>query len=470
MLKKSDAIVRIISSNVEADIFSPYKIKSDNESIGTGFFINSDGYILTCAHVVDSSIKISISVPPQGKKKIDVVVHSICYDKDFAILKTIDYKNNEFCILGDSNALKSEDSVTAVGYPLGQDRLKKTRGIISGIQDRYIQTDTPINPGNSGGPLFNSKLEVVGINTSKIMSMFAENIGFATPINDFLLFQSKMFNPPENKIIVEPKIYCEIQNTTQNHCRLFKCPQEPGVIIKNLVEKSPLYNAGVRENDILLYFDKYKLDGNGDADAEWSGDKVHFYDLLAKYTQDSLIEITYWSLVNQKIKNAKIKFDNDNLYKIKYVRCPFENLDYEIFAGMLVMELTMNHIKHISDTEYSPSVISSLQKYSTVKKRTSSVIFISMILQGSYVSTLNEIHAGTIIKNVNGKCVDSLENFRNAVRNGSLHIDGHYLIYLKLKDKNQIILDMNDLYKEEQILSDRYKYKISNLYNFAKQQ
>ncbi len=93
-----------------------------------------------------------------------------------------------------------------------------------------------------------------------------------------------------------------------------------------------------------------------------------------------------------------------------------------------------------------------------------------MILQGSYVSTLNEIHAGTIIKNVNGKCVDSLENFRNAVRNGSLHIDGHYLIYLKLKDKNQIILDMNDLYKEEQILSDRYKYKISNLYNFAKQQ
>lgn len=183
--KKSDTIVKIISNNVDIDIFSPFKIHSDSESIGTGFFINSDGYIITCAHVVSESIKLWINTPIDGKKKIPVKIHSICYDKDIAVLKTIDYKNKDFCKLGDSDKINAENNVLTMGYPLGQDRLKKTKGIISGIQDRYIQIDAPINPGNSGGPLFNSNMEVIGINTAKNVSAFAENIGYVTPINDF---------------------------------------------------------------------------------------------------------------------------------------------------------------------------------------------------------------------------------------------------------------------------------------------
>lgn len=465
MLKtKSDAIVRIISNNVEPDIFSPYKIQSDGESIGTGFFINSDGYILTCAHVVDSSIKIWINVQSEGKKKIQAIVHSICYDKDLAILKTVNYVNKHFCKLGDSDKIKQEDNVTAVGYPLGQDRLKKTRGIVSGTQDRHIQTDTPINPGNSGGPLFNSDTEVIGINTSKIMSLVAENIGYATPINDFINFSKLMFNPPPNKIVTEPILYCEIQNTTENHCKLFKCPEKPGVIIKTLIENSPMYMSGLRENDILIQFDKYKLDGNGDTDVTWSDDKVSFYDLIAKYAPDTEFEIIFWSTAQQKMINAFVKLNNDSLYKIRHIRYPYEKIDYEIFAGMIVMELNMDHIKNAASANFPPDIIFSLQKYRNIKKRTDNIVFISNILQGSYMSTLDGIRAGSIIKNVNGQCISTLEDFRIAMATKSINVDGNYLAYVKLEDRNQIILDLKQSFDEEMMLSERYKYTISSLY------
>lgn len=465
MKHKSDSIVRIVSNNIEADIFSPYKIHSDSESIGSGFFINDKGYILTCAHVVDGSAKVSINVPTKGKKNIPVIIHSVCYEKDLALLKTTDYANKDFCKLGNSTSMNPGDHVKAMGYPLGQERLKVTEGIISGIQDRFIQTDTPINPGNSGGPLFNSSMEVIGVNTAKMSSFIAENIGFATPINDFLLILNDMMNPPHNKLIKEPSLYCEIQHTTENHCRLFKCPSPPGCLIKKIVKGSPMYLAGLRENDILLSFDKYKLDGNGDADVEWSNDKVNLYDLIAKYTHNSEINISFWSVKNMKEKTEKVKMNVDNLYKIKYIRHPYEQIDYEIFAGMIVMELSLSHLDNLGIPDYTADTRFNLQRYKNISKRTHGILFISNILQGSYASSLSGIKAGTIIKNVNGFCVESLDDFRKAIITQSLNINGKVLSYIRLEDRNQIILDVMDAFKEEQMLSERYKYKVSGLYS-----
>lgn len=461
---KSDSIVKIISNSVEIDIFSPYKIKSDGEGIGTGFFINENGYILTCAHVVTGCVKLWINSPLEGKKRIPVIIHSICYDKDLALLKTIDYKNKDYCKLGNSDKVKTELKVLAIGYPLGQDRLKRTSGIISGVQDRFIQTDAPINPGNSGGPLFNSDMEVIGINTAKMVSFLAENIGFATPINDFLIISKLMFTPLTGPVISEPYFYCEIQNTTENHYKLCKCPQKSGCIIKNLVKGSPLYVAGLRENDILLKFSGYDLDSNGDVNVSWSQDKVHFYDLKAKCTKDQDISFTFWSVGKQQIITTSTKLNNDTLYKIRHVRHPFENLDYEIFAGMIIMNLTMNHIEELDETNYSQNIRSTLKSFKDTKKRTESVVFIPSILQGSFISSLDEIKMGSVIKNVNGSTVSSLEDFRKAVQNDYLMLDGKKMIYLRLEDKNQVIIDLSEAFLEEEILTQRYKYNISKLY------
>lgn len=461
---KSDSIVKIISNNVDIDIFSPYKISSDGEGIGTGFFINDNGFILTCAHVVNGSIKLFINSPLEGKKRIPVVIHSICFEKDIALLKTIEYKNKDYCKLGNSDTLKTEANVLAIGYPLGQDRLKKTSGIVSGIQNRFIQTDAPINPGNSGGPLFDSDMNVIGINTAKMISLFAENIGFATPINDFLLIKQTMFNPPNNKIITEPNFYCEIQSATENYYKLCKCPVQTGCIIKSLVKHSPMYEVGIRENDILLNFNGFDIDSDGDVNVGWSNDKVHFYDLKAKCLSDSTIPITYWSISKQQTITTNINLSQDKLYKIKYIRYPFESFDYEIFAGMVIMNLTMNHLEEADSANYSIFTINSLMSYKNIKMRTKRAVFVSNILQGSFLSSSDDIKSGSIIKSINGKKVKTLDDVRNQIKNNYLLIDGKKMIHIKFKDKNQIIIDIPNAFSEEELLSQRYKYTISKLY------
>lgn len=462
---KSDSIVKIISNNVDIDIFSPYKISSDGEGIGTGFFINENGYILTCAHVVNGAIKLFINSPLEGKKRIPVMIHSICFDKDIALLKTIDYKNKDFCKLGNSDDVKTEDNVLAIGYPLGQDRLKKTSGIVSGIQDRYIQTDAPINPGNSGGPLFDAKMNVIGINTAKMISLFAENIGFATPINDFHIISKTMYNPSANKIISEPFFYCEIQSATENYYKLCKCPKKSGCIIKSLVKNSPMYLAGIRENDILLNFNGFDIDSDGDVNVKWSNDKIHFYDLKAKSVLGSVIQLEYWSVSQQKLIKTNTTLGEDNLYKIKHVRYPFESFDYEIFAGMVIMNLSMNHIDEIDSANYPPSIVNTLQSYKNIVMRTKSVVFISNILQGSFLSTSNDIRPGSIIKSMNGKKIKSIEDVRNSIKNNYFVIDNKKMIHIKFQNKNQIIIDISDSFLEEKLLTQRYKYNISKLYD-----
>lgn len=468
MKKKSDAIVRIISNNVETDIFSPYKVKSDNESIGTGFFINKDGYILTCAHVVDNSAKLWINSPLEGKKKIEVKIHSICYDKDCAILKTIDYENQDFCKLGDANILNSGDGVSAIGYPLGMERLKITKGVVSGIQDRYIQTDAPINPGNSGGPLFDQFSNVVGINTAKISSVFAENIGYALPINEFKIILEKMMVSSENKIIKEPSLYFVYQITTEMHYKLFKCTLDYGCLIKKIVKNSPLWNAGIRTNDILTEFDIYKIDGHGDVNVEWSQDKVNIIDLIPRYVVEQNINIKYWSIAQNKEISAQIVLKSDENYGIRKIRYPFENLSYEIFMGLIIIELTVNHLENLADVDYNSDIKLQLYDYLDITKRSKGVIFISNILQGSHASSLEELMAGSIIINVNGQTVHTINDFKNAIENFSFKLDGKICVYFKLKNQNQFIFDVMKCFNEEQLLQTRYKYKISNLYSLIK--
>ena len=153
-----------------------------SRSIGSGFFIDNQGHLLTCSHVVDDAMKIFIEIPNHGDEKIEVEVLGLCPDLDIALLKTINYKNKEFYELHEPDyiyEINQGTDVLAIGFPLGQDNIKYTKGIISGRQHGLIQTDTPINPGNSGGPLILDD-KVVGINSSGIR--FANNIGYVTHI------------------------------------------------------------------------------------------------------------------------------------------------------------------------------------------------------------------------------------------------------------------------------------------------
>ena len=109
----NNAIVRIVSQETKFDWNLPYKISDDTESVGTGFFVNMQGIIITCFHVVEESIKLFVNIPDEGKKKYEAKIVSICPSLDIAILQVIDYKPKLSLKLGDSDRARPGDPVTA---------------------------------------------------------------------------------------------------------------------------------------------------------------------------------------------------------------------------------------------------------------------------------------------------------------------------------------------------------------------
>jgi serine protease Do len=160
--------------------------------LGSGFFINADGYLITNFHVIEGETEISVEVYHQHNGQLDretykqVKIIAINKFHDLALLK-IEDKNApgfKYVTLGSSDVLTVGDSVFAIGSPMGLERTV-TSGILSTKTrqiegELYLQTSAQINPGNSGGPLFNLGGEVVGVTNMKIT--FGEGLGFAIPV------------------------------------------------------------------------------------------------------------------------------------------------------------------------------------------------------------------------------------------------------------------------------------------------
>ena len=160
--------------------------------LGSGFFINDEGYLITNFHVIEGETEISVEVYHQTNDHLDretyrqVKIIAINKFHDLALLHIEDKNAPRFkpVTLGSSDALNVGDGVFAIGSPLGLERTV-TQGILSTKTrqlegELYLQTSTQINPGNSGGPLFNLAGEVVGVTNMKIT--FGEGLGFAIPV------------------------------------------------------------------------------------------------------------------------------------------------------------------------------------------------------------------------------------------------------------------------------------------------
>jgi len=187
--KTSDA--RDVSSLVKQIGEAVVQVKTPG-GLGSGFFINEDGYLITNFHVIEGETEISVEVYHQRGGELDretykqVKIIAINKFHDLALLQIEDKSAPKFksVTLGSSDALNVGDGVFAIGSPLGLERTV-TQGILSTKSrqlegELYLQTSTQINPGNSGGPLFNLAGEVVGVTNMKIT--FGEGLGFAIPV------------------------------------------------------------------------------------------------------------------------------------------------------------------------------------------------------------------------------------------------------------------------------------------------
>jgi Do/DeqQ family serine protease len=238
------------------DFFRTPPAEQRERSLGSGFILSEDGYILTNEHVISGAEQIKVRLTDQrvfpGKiigvdPKTDVAVVKIEADKPLPV-----------AVLGDSDRLKVGQWALAIGNPFGLESTL-TVGVISatgrtdiGIEDYedFVQTDASINPGNSGGPLLNIYGEVVGVNTAIVAS--GQGIGFAIPINLAKLVADQLISRGE---VTRGWLGVSIQPLDADLAESFGLDRVTGALVTRVLPGTPAEKAGLQRGDVLLSFD-----------------------------------------------------------------------------------------------------------------------------------------------------------------------------------------------------------------------
>ena len=272
-----DSVVRIdasrkVATNAPAAFNDPFfkqffgsqmpNIPSERiqRGLGSGFVVSSDGLIVTNAHVVEGSDKVTVTLKDGQTYEGEVMgTDSLT---DVAVIK-IEADDLPAVTFADSDNLQPGEWAIAIGNPLGLDNTVTT-GIVSatgrtsaqvGVADKrvsFVQTDAAINPGNSGGPLLNAKGEVIGVNTAIIQN--AQGLGFAIPINaardiaEELIAKGKVDHPflGIQMAAITPELKQEL--ASQNK---FNVKATTGILIMDVVPDSPAERAGLKSGDVI---------------------------------------------------------------------------------------------------------------------------------------------------------------------------------------------------------------------------
>jgi serine protease Do len=236
------------------------------QSLGSGFIVSQDGYILTNAHVVEGAEEVSVKLTDKREFKAKVIGSD--RRTDVALIK-IDASGLSAVRFGDPGKLKVGEWVVAIGSPFGFENTV-TAGIVSAKgrslpQENFvpfIQTDVAVNPGNSGGPLFNLKGEVVGIN-SQIYSRTGGFMGlsFAIPIDVANDIAQQLRNTGK---VTRGRIGVVIQPVTKELADGFGLPKAQGALVNSVEKGGPADKGGVEPGDVILKFDGKTVNASED--------------------------------------------------------------------------------------------------------------------------------------------------------------------------------------------------------------
>lgn len=225
-------------------------------SLGSGFILSADGYILTNEHVVHGAEQIKVRLTDQRVFPGRVV--GVDPKTDIAVIRIDSAEPLPVTVLGDSDRLKVGQWALAIGNPFGLDSTL-TVGVISatgrtdvGIEDyeNFVQTDASINPGNSGGPLLNIYGEVVGVNTAIVAS--GQGIGFAIPINLARLIADQLISSGQ---VTRGWLGVSIQPLDDALAKSLGLDRVTGALVTRVLPGTPAEEAGIQRGDVLLSFD-----------------------------------------------------------------------------------------------------------------------------------------------------------------------------------------------------------------------
>lgn len=455
--KALDTVVQIFVNSASFNWQEPYKTPKQRKSYGSGFFIDDKGHLVTNYHVIDEAVGIKIQIPSLGKEQFKVDVVGVSPDRDLALLKISKNAFNmvvkklgkiPFLTLGDSDKIFRAQEIMALGYSLGQEKLKSTQGIVSGREivhdESYIQITAALNPGNSGGPSLNNLGQVVGINTARISQ--AQGVGYIIPINDVKNVIQHLLSI---KFLRKPILGCEFNFGTKNMVRFLSNPLPGGFYVSRVYKDTLLEKSGVRDGDMIYEINNNKIDLYGEMNISWSEDKIPVIALLNRFTLGQEVNLVVYR--NGERRNIDFKFALVDPLPIRFFYPEYETIDYEIIGGMVIMQLTLNHVERFhEDNPY-------LYKYTKRQNQYTPRLIITHIFPTSKTQDARVVAVSDIIKKVNGKIVNTLDELRDVIRQ-----TGEYLS-IETVDKEFMVLPFKKILLDEERLSQKFFYKKTDL-------
>ena len=310
------------------------------QSLGSGFIIEASGVILTNAHVVKDAE--SITVRLQDKRELPAKVLGMDERSDVAVLK-IEASGLPVARLGNSDQVEVGEWVLAIGSPFGLD-FTATQGIVSALarnlpDDTYvpfIQTDAAVNPGNSGGPLFNTKGEVIGIN-SQIYSRSGGYMGlsFAIPINTATQVAEQLRAHGE---VVRGWLGVMIQPIDGDLAKSFGLDRPRGALVAQVQADSPAAKAGIKSGDVILKFNGQPIDSTAQLPAKVAatavGSKVEV--LILRDGKEKSIDVTIERLKDDSQASSSTEPDKASLGLALQVPDAAQLKELDIKHGLIV--------------------------------------------------------------------------------------------------------------------------------------
>lgn len=460
-----DTVAQVVAQVAQFDWLEPYKTPSQGQGLGSGFFINQDGELITNAHVVNQAKAVFIQIPSLGKRRLEVDVIGISPDRDLALLRL---RPHDLALVkqllgkiptlqfGNSDKVARAEEIMALGYPLGQQSLKSTTGVVSGrehIMGRYmIQISTPINPGNSGGPSLNRCGQVIGVNTAGIYP--AQNVNYIIPSNEVQLFLSQLAQLPDPeeggvKFLRRPCLGVMYNNATDDLVTFLGNPYPGGVYVVETLPGTPLHKAGVKPGDMLYEINGHRLDVFGDMSMPWCEDKISIMDYVSFLM---LGEDVHLKIYRQgKPVDLVFKLDQSDPNGVRRMYPGYEPIDYEVLGGMVFMQLSADHLQLL--VQVAPD----LARFADPKAQIAPAVIITHVMPDSAATRARSVGVGAVIGEVNGEKVTTLAELRKAIKKG-LKDD---VITVKTIENTFAVFPLSKMLADEQKLSNNYYYRIT---------
>lgn len=300
------------------------------QAIGSGFIIGSDGYIVTNSHVVDNAAVVTVTLADKREFQAEVVGSD--EKSDIALLK-ISAKNLPVVEFGNSEQLQVGQWVFAIGNPFGFEQTA-TQGIVSALSRRlpdgtyvpFVQTDVAVNPGNSGGPLFDLDGRVVGVN-SQIYSRSGGYMGvsFAIPVNLVKDITEQLKN---KGYVSRGRLGVTIQNMDHALARSFNLDRPHGALVADVEEQSPAAAAGILSGDIILSFAGESIESAGDlplaVGSTQSGTQTDL--LVLRNGEEKSLQVTVGQLEEQQPKSQQLSRQDEGSLGLGVANVPSHQL------------------------------------------------------------------------------------------------------------------------------------------------